>query len=111
MVGVIPVDGGEHRWVSTALDRPFYSFIGFQAPAWLDDETPLATAEDRGDTHLFRIWVDASPPEHLTEGPLSVYGFAAAGVVATPQSTVRCGVELFVERNGVVEEVTSCQPR
>ncbi len=56
-VGVIPVAGGAHRWISDGLDRTFYPSGGARPPVWLDDDTVIATAEDRGDTHLFRLAV------------------------------------------------------
>ena len=46
--------GGDHRWVSAALDRTFTPTAGVRPPVWLDDDTLLATAEDRGETHLYR---------------------------------------------------------
>ena len=55
---MIPVAGGAHRWVSSDLDRTFAPTAGPRPPVWLDDDTLLATAEDRGDTHLYRIAVD-----------------------------------------------------
>ena len=70
-VGVVPVDGGGHRWISTALDRTFAPFPGFRSPVWLDDDTLLSTAEDRGETHLYRLAADgATDPgaRHLGTG-------------------------------------------
>ena len=62
-VGVIDVDGGPHRWISHGLDRNFVPTAGVRPPVWIDDGTVLATAEDRGATHLYRIDVgaDAAP--------------------------------------------------
>jgi dipeptidyl aminopeptidase/acylaminoacyl peptidase len=77
------------------------------APVWLDDQTLLAAAEDRGSCHLYRLHVDGRPPEPLTTGPLTVHGFdAAAGVVATARSTVRHPADLWVAREGADERVT-----
>ena len=59
-VGVIPVTGGAHRWVSDGLDRTFAMTAGRAPPVWLDDDTLLATAEDRGETHLYRLGVAAT---------------------------------------------------
>ncbi len=89
-VGVIPVTGGAHRWVSDGLDRTFYATAGARSPVWLDDDTLLATAEDRGDTHLFRLSIaNATTPEALTSGPVCVAGFdAAGGRIAMAQATV-----------------------
>ena len=82
--------------VGTAGSRPSSTGrsarrAGLRSPVWLDDDTILATAEDRGDTHLFRLTVDGSqPPEPLTRGPLAVHSFdAAAGRIAMAQADRR----------------------
>ena len=64
---------------------------GCRRPVWLDDDTLLATAEDRGDTHLYRLAVDGSAtPEPLTPRPLTVHSFdAAAGRIAMAQADRR----------------------
>lgn len=95
-VGVIPLGGGEHRWVSLGLDRTFTPTAGVRAPVWLDDETLLASAEDRGETHLYRLSADGSAdPERLTHGPITVSGFdAAAGRIVTSQATVEHPAEI-----------------
>ncbi|MET0580317.1 MAG: S9 family peptidase, partial [Ilumatobacteraceae bacterium] len=107
-VGVIPVDGGGHRWISTGLDRTFTPMAGVRAPVWLDDDTLLATAEDRGDTHLFRLVADGSAaPEPLTHGRSTVHAFdAAAGVVAMARSTVEHPAEI-VTLTGPVTSITT----
>ena len=65
-----PSTGGAHRWISDGLDRTFAPTAGARPPVWLDDDTLLATAEDRGDTHLYRLAADGSaPPEPLTARP------------------------------------------
>jgi dipeptidyl aminopeptidase/acylaminoacyl peptidase len=95
-IGVIDVTGGEHRWISTDLDRTFGPTSGSRSPVWLDDTTVLASADDRGETHLYRLVTDGSAaPERLTTGAISVQGFDAAGgriVLAT--STVDHPAEL-----------------
>ena len=57
---MVPLDGGDHRWISSGLDRTFETTAGSRAPVWLDDDTLLATAEDRGETHLYRLAADGS---------------------------------------------------
>ena len=56
-----PLDGRraplDLRAASTARSRPT---AGVRSPVWLDDDTLLATAEDRGETHLYRLHVDGS---------------------------------------------------
>ena len=106
-VGLIPTSGGAIRWVSTALDRTFQAGSCPRSPIWIDDKTLLAVAEDRGDTHLYRVHIDATPPEPVTSGPLTVTGFDhAGGVLATTRSTVERSGELFVDRNGTETRLT-----
>ena len=65
----MPLSGGSHRWISEGLDRSFAPPAGTRPPVWLDDDTLLATAEDRGETHLYRLAVDGNAePERLTSG-------------------------------------------
>ncbi len=102
-VGVIPADGEAVPadaivWASADHDRTFEAIFGTPSPVWEDDETLLATAEDRGSTHLYRIAADGSvPPKPLTSGALTVAGLsAAAGVIATTRTTVERPAELYV---------------
>ena len=102
-VGILPIDGSAHphtdiRWLSTGLDRTFQPTVGSRAPVWESDTHLLATAEDRGATHLYRIPADGSfVPEPLTEGPVSVTSFdAASGVVARAQESATHPAELYV---------------
>ena len=91
-IGLVPIDGGEHRWISTGLDRSFFAMACPQAPVWETVDTLLAVAEDRGETHLYRLGVDGRAPERITEGALTVQGYDTAnGVIATTRSTVHHG--------------------
>ena len=105
--GVISLDGGEHRWISSGLDRTFETTAGSRAPLWLDDDTLLATAEDRGATHLYRLAADGSAaPEALTSGPITIHGFdAAGGRIVMARSTVAHPAEI-VTLDGPVTDVT-----
>jgi dipeptidyl aminopeptidase/acylaminoacyl peptidase len=96
-VGVIDIDGGPINWISTAVDRSWSPYPAARQPVWTDDNTLLATVEDRGETHLYELAADGSrPPQALTKGSLAVQGFdAAGGTVATAQSTVQRPAELF----------------
>jgi len=78
-VGLVPVEGGAHRWISRDLDRTFEPTAGVQAPIWLDDSTLLASAEDRGETHLYSVSTSGGAPKRLTSGPITVKSFDAAG--------------------------------
>jgi dipeptidyl aminopeptidase/acylaminoacyl peptidase len=89
-VGVVPLDGGPHRWISEALDRTFETTSGANEPVWIDDTTLLAAAEDRGETHLYVLGVDGRAPEPVTKGALTVSRFhAAGGTTVWAASTVR----------------------
>ncbi|MEO6651075.1 MAG: S9 family peptidase [Ilumatobacteraceae bacterium] len=106
-VGIVPVDGGEHRWISTGLDRTFFAMTAPQAPVWESDETLLAAAEDRGETHLYRLHVDGRDPERITDGAISVQGYDhRGGTLATIRGTVRHGGELWASRDGNDEQIT-----
>ncbi|MGH3367321.1 MAG: S9 family peptidase [Nocardioidaceae bacterium] len=97
-VGVVELTGGDHRWVSRALDRTFESFPDSQPPRWLDDSTLLAIAEDRGDVHLYRLAADGSrPPEPLWRGRgvVTAYDQARRTVVFTVSTPTSPG-ELFL---------------
>jgi dipeptidyl aminopeptidase/acylaminoacyl peptidase len=78
-VGLVPLTGGSHTFISTALDRTFDTTAGTVPPKWLDDHTLVTTAEDRGETHIYRVSVDGSAPVRLTEGPTVVKGCDARG--------------------------------
>ncbi len=100
-IGIVPVAGGPHRWISGKLDRTFETTSGSDAPRWLNDESLIAAAEDSGETHLFSLNIDGRPPVRITDGPITVHGFDnAKGVVATTRSTVEHGAELWTQ-NGV----------
>jgi len=108
-VGVITLGGGDITWATAALDRTFAPTAGVRAPVWRDDATLLATGEDRGDTHLYELRSDASaPPRALTDGPLAVHGFdAAGGTVALAVAAVEHPAELCTLRDGALSAVTS----
>ncbi len=102
-VGIVSIDSGgtsidDVTWVSTALDRTFVCTAGTRAPVWETDDSLLATAEDRGSTHLYRLSADGqAPPQAITTGLLTVHGFdAAGGTIVTTRSTIDHPPELFV---------------
>jgi dipeptidyl aminopeptidase/acylaminoacyl peptidase len=104
MVGLIPLSGGEHRWVSSALDRTFVCTSGTYPPVWLDDSTLLGSAEDRGETHLWKVTTDGAAPTRVTTGPITVRGFDARG-----GTTVYCAAA--VDQMSDVFVVTADGPR
>jgi dipeptidyl aminopeptidase/acylaminoacyl peptidase len=100
-VGVIGLDGGEHRWLSRVLDRTFEPISGSPAPFW-DGVGLLALAEDRGRVGIYRAAVDGSaPPEPFVAGDRWVTGFDARhGVVAFVAGRADEPDELFVRFPG-----------
>ena len=108
-VGVIAIDGGPITWASAGLDRTFFATAGVRAPIWIDDATILATAEDRGETHLYRIAADGSQaPVPLSKGALSVQTFHAAGsTIAMVQSTVEHPGELVTHEGSTLPVATA----
>ena len=102
-VGSVPFESeanadADIAWASKGLDRTFICTVGGRAPVWENDATVLAMAEDRGDTHLFRVTIDASvDPEPVTTGPITVESFhAAGGTIATVRSAADQTPELFI---------------
>src|SRR4029077_7949383 len=96
-IGVVPIDGGDHRWLTLDLDRTFTTTAGTMRPRWIDATTVLATAEDRGETHLFRATTSAAGPERLTSGPIPVKAFdARGGTIALTVSAVDEVADVFV---------------
>ncbi len=90
--------GSTYVVANTTLDRTFDPTVGAPAPIWIDDTSLLAVAEDRGETHVFRLCPgDADPVEKLTPGPVTVTGVSwAAGTLATVQTRVDRVEELFI---------------
>jgi dipeptidyl aminopeptidase/acylaminoacyl peptidase len=62
---------------------------------WIDEQTLYAIAEDRGDTHLYRISTNSTPPVAVTSGPCTIGAVSASsGVVAFTRATVEHPSEL-----------------
>jgi dipeptidyl aminopeptidase/acylaminoacyl peptidase len=100
------------RWVSTALDRTFETTAGSRSPLWEDDTTLLATAEDRGETHLYRVFADGRPPAQLTHGPITVKSFdAAGGTIAAAVGSVDGVSDVFVVEGGAMRRITDFADR
>jgi dipeptidyl aminopeptidase/acylaminoacyl peptidase len=107
-VGVMRPDGSDRRWISEGLDRTFLTLTGLRAPVWIDGRTLIAAAEDRGEQHLYRLDLDGNTPERLTSGAISVVAWhAAGGTLATAVSRVDRTSDVFVERAGRTEQITS----
>ena len=107
-VAVLPAGGGEHRWLSRDLDRTFETTSGGAIVAWLDDSTLLAAAEDRGETHLYRVALDGAVPKRITSGPITVNSFDTAGdTIAYAATAVDAVGDIFVCNDGSPRRLTS----
>ena len=107
-IGVVAAGGGEHRWISRLLDRTFETTSGGSAVLWLDDSTLLSAAEDRGETHLYRLALDGGAPTRLTSGPIVVNSFdAAGGTIAYGAGAVDAMSDIFVQTDGEPRRLTS----
>ncbi|MEY2583164.1 MAG: hypothetical protein QOE09_3013 [Ilumatobacteraceae bacterium] len=107
-VGIVPADGGEHHWLTKDLDRTFDTTAGGEALSWLDDSTLLAAAEDRGETHLYRVALDGSAPTRITSGPITVNSFdAAGGTIAYAAGAVDAVSDIFVQEDEKPRRLTS----
>ncbi|CAB4879920.1 unannotated protein [freshwater metagenome] len=107
-VGVLTLATGERQWVSRGLDRTFDSVSGSVAPVWLDDDTLLSCAEDRGTSHLYRVSADGSyAPVAVSTGARWVKSWdARSGSVAMAISSVDRTTELFALRDGAETQLT-----
>jgi len=110
-IGVMNVDGSERRWISEGLDRTFEN-ASSQPPIWLDSQQLMAIAEDRGETHLYRLHIDGRRPEPVTSGPITVTGFDAIDdIVATTRDAVEHASELWVRRGDDEQQLTNVAKR
>jgi dipeptidyl aminopeptidase/acylaminoacyl peptidase len=107
-IGVVPIDGGAHRWISEALDRTFETTGGTVPPRWVDDHSVLSTAEDRGQTHVFRVTTDGAAPTKVTSGAITVKSMHAdGGTIAYCASSVDELTDVFVVTDGEPRRLTS----
>lgn len=111
-IGIVAIDGGEHRWLTLDLDRTFETTAGTMRPRWVDESTLLGTAEDRGQTHLFRVSA-TSAPERLTSGAITVKAFdTAGGTTALTVGAVDELADVFVlEADGDLRRLTDFAAR
>lgn len=98
-VAVKALEGDKpHVWVSHDLDRTFEPYPGGREPLWLDDDTILGCAEDRGNVHLYALRADGTEaPRPLWNGTGCVSGYdTAGGTVAFTLTTDTRPGELYV---------------
>jgi dipeptidyl aminopeptidase/acylaminoacyl peptidase len=111
-IGVVPVEGGDHRYLTTGFDRTFECTAGFREPLWETTGSLLGNAEDRGQTHLRRVHLDGSTVETVTDGARTVRGFHhAGGTLALIVGAVDEVADLFVERDGRLVRLTDFAQR
>lgn len=111
-IGVVGLDGAPHRFVSRALDRTFETTAGFSPPVWEADGSLLATAEDRGQTHLYRVHTDGRAPERLTDGAITVSDIdASAGTIVATIGSVDSVTDLFLVGPDGLRRLTSFAAR
>lgn len=98
----------KHAWVSRDLDRTFTPYPDGREPLWLDDDTLVCSAEDRGDVGLFRLRADGSvAPEPVLAETGTVTGYhVAGGTLAFTLSTSTRPGELHVLVDGEVRRLT-----
>lgn len=107
-VGVMPIDGGQHQWLSRQLDRTFETTVGGAHVVWLDESTLLSAAEDRGQTHLFTVGLDGSEPKAVTSGAITVNSFdAKADTIAYAATAVDAVSDIFIVTDGGARRLTS----
>ena len=107
-IGLTPLDGGPHRWISAELDRTFECTAGTMSPRWVDATTLLGTAEDRGETHIWRVTTDGAAPRRVTQGAITVKSFdARGGTIAYCASSVDQLADVFVITDGEPRRLTS----
>ena len=119
-IGVVGLPGtspdddgiGAIAYLSTGLDRTFETTAGARAPIWESETALLAVAEDRGETHLFRITTDGGAPQRLTEGAVTVKQFdSAGGTTAATIGAVDGVADLFVLGDDGARRITAFAAR
>ena len=100
-IGILGVNARETphidvNWISDGLDRTFEGVFG-SAPVWLDDDTVVAPAEDRGEEHLYRLHVHGAPPVAVTSGPFTVTQHdVRGGTHVTTRTSIDRPAELWI---------------
>ncbi len=107
-IGILDIATGEHFWASQDLDRTFEVTSGPRPPVWLDDNTVIANAEDRGTCHVYRVTADtATATEPVTTGRRWIRAWdRAAGTLAVTISTVDRPAELYSIIDGCETQLT-----
>ena len=99
-------------WITTSIDRTWMPFNAANGHSFAADGSVIAGVEDRGNTHLYRVSLETSPPQPILTGDLSVTGWSAgdlhgANVIAYTATKRDQPAELYVYTDGVTEQLTS----
>ncbi|HEY7019254.1 MAG TPA: S9 family peptidase [Gaiellaceae bacterium] len=78
-IAVLDPQTGEHRLLTTSLDRNCAPYPEVREPVW-DGDSLLFVLEDHGNRPLYRVAADGGgDPEPVVDGDLSVTGFDCVG--------------------------------
>jgi dipeptidyl aminopeptidase/acylaminoacyl peptidase len=102
-LAIVPAAGGEERVLTGALDRNVSSPV-FAA----DDQSILFVLEDSAERHLAQFNLATDQVNRLIDGELSVREFSLhpSGDVALRISTAKIPGEIFISRNGGMEQLS-----
>ncbi len=105
-VGILGEGDATPAWVSSDLDRSWDTFPHAQPPTWEPGGSLLATVQDRGGVHLYRL-AAGHAPRLVVGGERTVTGWStAAGSLAVVASTTDRPAELYVRRGDDLSRVT-----
>ena len=103
-VAVMPAAGGKQKLLSTGLDRNCSSYPELREPVW-DKDDLLFVAEDRGNSHVYRVPADGSAGPTLVVGGDQVLAAfdAVGGTVVHSASAAASLAELFAGDHQLTE--------
>lgn len=106
-VGLLDPAGGAPRWISTDVDRTWAAFPYAQPAHWNSDGSLVASLEDRGNLHVYKVH-DGAAPELMVSGERIVTGWSVADDTVTfSATTTETPAELFVLVDGEERQLTS----
>jgi dipeptidyl aminopeptidase/acylaminoacyl peptidase len=103
-IAVVDPSTGEHRLLTTSLDRNCSPYPHVREPIW-DGEDIVFGVEDHGNTHLYRVAADGSgEPRRILEGELNVTGYdLASGTLVYAATTPTAPPELYRDGNRLTD--------
>ena len=78
-IGILDRTTGQRRWLDTGIDRTWAPYPGAQTLPWLDDRSVLASVEDRGNIHLYRVDIESGRCQLICGGDRKIGATSAAG--------------------------------